>query len=168
MPKQRSHHVLVRVTFDKPVTKTVAAKEFAAQADYEARIRSALVSPPPAPAIPEGWNAATTDVLAERRRQIEAEGWTQEHEDKHGHGELARAAGVYALAAGSDDYRWVLRRLPPNDNLAGALALWPWEPEWFKPKDRRGDLVKAAALILAEIERQDRAMLSAAALAVPE
>lgn len=34
---------------------------------------------------------ATDDVLAERRRQIEAEGWTDEHDDAHEVGELAAA-----------------------------------------------------------------------------
>ena len=35
--------------------------------------------------------------------------------------------------------------------------LWPWDAEWFKPSSSRRDLVKAAALLLAEIERDDRA-----------
>lgn len=101
-------------------------------------------------------DAAVIDVLAERIRQVEAEGWTSEHDDQHSRGEMASAAGVYALAAGSTDYRWVLRGSPPNDYLAAALELWPWDRSWFKPKDRRRDLVKAGALILAEIERLDR------------
>jgi hypothetical protein len=35
--------------------------------------------------------------------------------------------------------------------------LWPWSVQWWKPKDRRRDLVRAGALIVAEIERLDRA-----------
>src|SRR5690606_333611 len=38
---------------------------------------------------------AARDVLAERRRQIEAEGWTPGHDDKHAEG-LACAAACYA------------------------------------------------------------------------
>lgn len=33
---------------------------------------------------------------------------------------------------------------------------WPWSREWWKPKNPRRDLVKAGALIVAEIERLDR------------
>lgn len=36
-------------------------------------------------------------------------------------------------------------------------SFWPWEEEAWRPKNPRHDLVKAAALILAEIERLDRA-----------
>jgi len=104
-------------------------------------------------------SAAVIDVLAERIRQVEVEGWTAEHDDQHARGELAEAAGIYALAAGSYDYRWVLANAPVNDLLAAAMRLWPWDRSWFKPEDRRRDLVKAGALILAEIERLDRAAL---------
>lgn len=34
---------------------------------------------------------------------------------------------------------------------------WPWDASWWKPNARRRNLVKAGALILAEIERIDRA-----------
>ena len=34
--------------------------------------------------------------------------------------------------------------------------MWPWDPHWFKTSSRRRDLIKAGALILAEIERLDR------------
>mgnify|MGYP000899174808 CR=1 FL=1 len=86
---------------------------------------------------------AARDVLAERRRQIEVEGWTPEHDDEHGAGEMAAAAACYAL------------------NAAGCgcevARNWPWDGSWWKPSTARRDLVKAAALILAEIERLDRA-----------
>lgn len=93
--------------------------------------------------------AAAHDVLVERRRQIEAEGWTPEHDDEHDGGELACAAAAYALDAGDK-----LDQRPPD--------FWPWyggrprEVRWWKPSDRRRNLVKAGALILAEIERLDR------------
>lgn len=90
--------------------------------------------------------AAARDVLAERQRQISAEGWTPEHDDGHGTEELAFAAACYSTADEGD--------APP--------AVWPWAREWWKPRDRRLNAVKAAALLLAEIERLDR---SAAALA---
>lgn len=87
---------------------------------------------------------AAADVLAERRRQIETEGWTPEHDDLHSTQELAFAAACYATADAGD---------PPP-------AVWPWRLSWWKPTDRRRNLVKAAALILAEIERLDRSAAS--------
>lgn len=81
------------------------------------------------------------DVLAERRRQMTGEGWTPEHDDTHTTGELASAAACYALCR----FPW-----------GGIPAMWPWSRDWWKPKDRRRNLVRAAALILAEIERIDR------------
>ena len=96
---------------------------------------------------------AATDVLAERKRQIEVEGWTAEHDDKHADGEIALAASAYAYAtAGFDD-----RSRPYLQP-----GWWPWATTWFKPTSRRRDLVKAGALILAEIERLDRAALAPA------
>lgn len=93
---------------------------------------------------------ALADVAAERRRQIEAKGWTAGHDDAHSDGELARAASCYAyFGSWGDGDRWKMQhRFPQN---------WPWERAWWKPTDRRRDLVKAAALIIAEIERLDRA-----------
>jgi hypothetical protein len=77
------------------------------------------------------------EIAAERRRQIEVEGFSAAHDDRHAEGELAEAAACYAV-----------RRLN---------ARWPWDLEWWKPKGIRRNLIKAAALIIAEIERLDRA-----------
>ena len=92
---------------------------------------------------------AARDVLTERQRQVEAEGWTPGHDDGHSHGELAAAAACYALYSG-------------GCRNARALEYWPWGDAGWKPKDPRRNLVKAAALILAEIERLDRAAARAA------
>lgn len=84
---------------------------------------------------------AEKDVFAERRRQVSDEGWTPEHDDAHPEGALAEAGACYAMA---------FEKQPvPRD--------WPWEVNWWKPKDRRRNLERAAALIIAEIERLDRA-----------
>lgn len=91
-------------------------------------------------------STAALDVLAERRRQIMAEGWTAEHDDTHAKGEMADAAACYALMAG-----------PERQELSADPGfLWPWSRDWWKPGSPRRMLVKAAALILAEIERIDR------------
>ena len=86
---------------------------------------------------------AVLDVAAERRRQIEAEGWTPEHDDEHSVGELAKAAACYALVSA-------------GFNPDATITVWPWHRLWWKPSDKRRNLVKAGALILAEIERLDR------------
>jgi len=102
-----------------------------------------LISTASAQAVPD----AVRDVLAERRRQVEAEGFKPEHDDQHDGGELALAAACYALACDPPHGR------SPNN--------WPWSESWWKPADDRRNLVKAGALILAEIERLDRAALRA-------
>ncbi len=99
--------------------------------------------------IPSG---AFGDVLDERLRQVMEEGWTPEHDDQHSTGQLARAAACYALSGGG-----VSRSLWPDGPPAGSTLFWPWSARWWKPKDARRDLVRAAALLIAEIERIDRA-----------
>lgn len=103
--------------------------------------------------------SAIEDIAAERRRQIEVEGWTVEHDDAHYEGDLARAAAAYAVAGNPPVY---ITLVPPRSVSFNAgrfeawRALWPWGEGWWKPTDRRRDLVKAGALIVAEIERLDR------------
>lgn len=94
---------------------------------------------------------AVADIAAERQRQIDVEGWSHEHDDAHFGGELARAAGEYATHAGVDHA--VRMAFGPGEPAYG----WPWSADWWKPKTRREDLVRAGALIIAEIERLDRA-----------
>ncbi len=92
-------------------------------------------------------------VIAERQRQIDEEGWTIEHDDiEHKHGDLARHGAVYVLNAVS---------LGPNAERAeffGAPApeQWLWARTWWKPDGYRRDLVKGAALIVADGEKCDR------------
>ncbi|EMZ5635882.1 ead/Ea22-like family protein [Salmonella enterica] len=98
---------------------------------------------------------AVKDVIAERQRQQSTEGWTPEHDDEHCDGELALAASCYAenfalfsTWQDGESVDWSDAPQPAN---------WPWSLEWWKPSSPRRDLVKACALILAEIERGDRA-----------
>lgn len=91
---------------------------------------------------------ALRDVAAERLRQIEIEGWSKEHDNTHSDGQLAEAAMCYFYHATLPDKH--------RQDVCGWPVDWPWDMTWWKPTDRRRDLVKAAALILAEIERLDR------------
>lgn len=111
-------------------------------------------------------------ITAERDRQINREGWTPEHDDEHADGELAMAASCYAAP----------RRIYVQRQSVDAVHFeepWPWEHRWDKrfalgerkenpgnmlPRietlteaDRIDLLVKAGALIAAEIDRLQRA-----------
>lgn len=95
---------------------------------------------------------AARDVLAERRRQIESEGCTPQHDDANPAGVMSVAAGCYAFGAG-----YALALAGGDTSICPAPEAFPWDDAWWKPTTSRRDLVKAAALILAEIERIDRA-----------
>lgn len=99
---------------------------------------------------------AIEEIAAERARQKAVEGWTEAHDDTHDHEEMASAAACYAMPRS-------FRRLamPYVDDVLSRL--WPWDSKWWKPDTRRRDLVKAGALIVAEIERLDRAAQQKAA-----
>jgi hypothetical protein len=96
-----------------------------------------------------------TEVLAERTRQIEI-GHTAPRDDVYVSGEIAAASAAYALnASGSNT----------------ASLFWPWPGHTWRPGMRSGkgcrapgareDLIRSAALAIAEIERLDRASGSA-------
>lgn len=89
------------------------------------------------------------EIAAERKRQIESEG--EAHDDNEGAGTLCLAGACYAMHSAL--------QLSPGDAARddAAPTPWPWEDEWWKPEDPRRNLVRAAALIVAEIERIDRA-----------
>lgn len=85
------------------------------------------------------------DILTERERQLEQEGWDDAHDSQHDNEELARAAACYA---------WPGSRVATGSDAARAAA-WPWDECWDKRNkhSRRRQLVIAAALIMAELER---------------
>lgn len=113
--------------------------------DLIAAVRYYASTPAPAQQERGPMTDAARDLLAERQRQISVEGWGPEHDDEHGQGEMAAAAACYAL------------HTEPVGNVGDYLRFWPWGAKWWKPADSRRNLVKAGALILAEIERLDRA-----------
>lgn len=84
---------------------------------------------------------AAQDVLAERQRQVEREGYTLQHDaDMHDSNDLARAAAFYAMAEVGYEY--------------GRVS-WPWDEDVCKVKDRYRNFVRAAALLIAaaDVER---------------
>ncbi|HXM59176.1 MAG TPA: hypothetical protein VOB72_27515 [Candidatus Dormibacteraeota bacterium] len=98
-------------------------------------------------------------IAAERRRQIEAEGRTPEHDDQHDGGELIEAARCYVYAAlvaeHADLAEWFGLDAEGRFKLPHpANARWPWSPAQWKPTgDPVRDLTKAGALIAAEVDR---------------
>ena len=95
--------------------------------------------------------SAFMDIVAERERQIDVKGWAPEHDDEHVNGELAAAALCYCWAAQA-----MLGKPSFDPRIIMHPPFWPWADEWWKPSDVRRNLVKASALIVAEIERLDR------------
>lgn len=75
-------------------------------------------------------------IADERRRQIEQEGWTSQHDDQWDNFQLLSAAITYLCVSNGDHIkRW-----------------WPWRMNWFKPSHNRIiNMKKAGALIAAEI-----------------
>lgn len=81
-------------------------------------------------------SGGAVDVLLERQSQQSEFGFDEEHDAYNNKGELVQAATCYL--SNNDEY-------------------WPigWHRRWWKPRDYRKNLVKAAALLLAEIDRID-------------
>lgn len=86
--------------------------------------------------------SAIADVAAERARQVNGELFEMTHDDAYQEHQLAQAAAAYALV---------------GTNLVVAAEVWPWTMKWLKSTTHRRNCVKAAALLVAEIERIDRA-----------
>ena len=106
-------------------------------------------------------------IAEERQRQIEKEGYTLAHDDEHTGGEIAFAAAIYAtptiLYEKEDEYvnqtRFVAANMKQYDwNLDllynGNVQL---DNNKLAKTKRIRQLVKAGALITAEIERLQRA-----------
>lgn len=96
---------------------------------------------------------AARDVLAERQRQISAKGYDHAHDDEHVNEEISAMAAFYAMPEGAR--AWDATSTGYGDTLGEAMI----PHRWFMPSpcERRRELVKAGALVLAEIERLDRA-----------
>ncbi len=99
-------------------------------------------------AAPTGLEGAEL-IAAERARQISKEGWSSEHDDEHTEGEMIAASIAYAVAS----HDQVIGETLPD----GPPKTWPWESVWWKrDADPIRNLVKAGALIAAEIDRLQR------------
>ena len=82
-------------------------------------------------------------IKEERQRQISGKGYTAEHDDTHKHGKIADHAAALATT-------WLncVDTIYPYSDEAIKMGL--------KKQDRETQLIKAGALIIAELERLER------------
>lgn len=94
---------------------------------------------------------ALRSIISERVKQVDRHGRTIERDlETNAPHDLPLAAASYLNAA--------IDQLTGEINVSEAdPATWPWDPEHWKPEDARTNLVKAAALIWAAIDRLDHA-----------
>lgn len=105
-------------------------------------------------AVPEGF--VIKDVINERQRQINQEFYSTENDDEYKQNELLRAAVCYAENVVRRGWVFDSNFGPDVYQEEEVPDLWPWDIDFWKPKNPRRDLVRAAALLIAEIERIDR------------
>lgn len=77
-------------------------------------------------------------IAEERQRQIEVEGYDAKHDADESTNRIVAAAVSYAMC---------------DIDKHEAEAWWSWDFKYWKPKDRRRNLVRAGALIAAAIDR---------------
>lgn len=80
-----------------------------------------------------------TLIIRERAKQVAKCGYSIKHDDEHKYGELRAAAIAYLLS--------------PDIGGEGPIGHWPFERESFNPGVGIEPLVKAGAMIAAEIDR---------------
>lgn len=98
---------------------------------------------------------AFNDVIAERERQQSSKGYSIAHDDEYEQNELIRAANGYLSHV--VERSWTYKELDEDTYQSDEVPdFWPWDDSYWNPKNPRQDLVRAAALIIAEIERIDR------------
>jgi len=94
-------------------------------------------------------------IAAERKRQIEEEGFNALHDGGNNHEEMALAAACYTLPS---IYRYMPTEVVDKKGKHDVKLLnrlFVWDKKWWKPtpKSRIRELEKAGALIAAEIDR---------------
>jgi len=87
----------------------------------------------------------TLEYNEQRRR------FSKLQDDGYKMGQLAGVAGCYCLDACRPTGQHI-----KNDIKLILPRIWPWAEHWWKPRTPRENLIRAAALIISEIERIDR------------
>jgi hypothetical protein len=97
-------------------------------------------------------SAVLDEIAAERQRQLTIEGWTEEHEGRVSWQRLLPASlstSIYSAPKSGP--------APAMPHQRPTSRCGHWDDAWWKPRDGRQNLILAAALIVAAIERLDRA-----------
>jgi len=93
-------------------------------------------------------------MAAERERQIK-KGWNASHDDDHTNADLTFAAMAYAHEGAARQGNW--HNVPRTEPKKNPPRQWPFDDHYWNPEeDAIGNLVKAGALIAAEIDRLQR------------
>ena len=77
-------------------------------------------------------------IAKERQRQIEEEGYDAKHDFREPLNRFIAGAVSYAVF---------------DIDEGEAFAWWPWDYEYWKPKDRKRNLIRAGALIAAALDK---------------
>lgn len=93
--------------------------------------------------------------LITEERNAQRVRWSEVHDDSHVYGELSMAAAAYAQVA-SAQMRGASAEEFTADMMIGE-GDWPFEADAWKPREAIDNLVRAGALIAAEIDRIQRA-----------
>ena len=89
-------------------------------------------------------NPIVLDIIKESRRQADTQDCLPSYADIYDPGVLALAACCYALPKRE-------RQSIHSSGVSIWRVLWPFGDEWWKPQDRRANLVSAAAFLISEI-----------------
>lgn len=95
-------------------------------------------------------------IAAERRRQVEEEGFTAAHDEHHGWADLLQAAHCYLFVAVVQlgDLAGDRAGIGPPEVWRAPRMRWPWEAEAWKPAPApERNLIRAGALYQAHLDR---------------
>jgi hypothetical protein len=91
------------------------------------------------------------EVVAERQRQIE-KGYNSGNDDNYENDELAAMAVMHVMPEGCQEW-------DASSTGYGDTLLWAMKPEYCSVRlkdDRRANLIRGIAMLVAEVERYDR------------
>lgn len=104
----------------------------------------------------EAKKTGVTLIAEERKRQMDVHGYDSKHDSQYQDGSIADMAAIYACSHRNTE---IDGRLTIRSAIWGAMPTYPFDwvrsdRDWFTDQpDRITELVKAGALIAAEIDR---------------
>jgi hypothetical protein len=90
-------------------------------------------------------------IKAERKGQMSEHGYYAENDNNWANGELSRAANCFLQAA---EVQRIEPELTKEEVKSKVAGFWPWDEQTLKVnKSRTKNLIKAGAMIAAELDR---------------